>query len=102
MEQGVKQGMEQGVEQGVKQGVKQGEAMALQRNLIRLLVQRFGGVPEEVSSTIRATHAPEQLEAWLERLLSAQTLTEIGIRPTAVPSANPKKDSGRRKSSAGA
>jgi hypothetical protein len=47
--------------------------------LIRLLKRRFENVPAEVSATIRATDDPEQLDEWLDRFATAQTLDDIGI-----------------------
>jgi hypothetical protein len=47
--------------------------------LIRLLKRRFENVPAEVSATIRATDDPEQLDEWLDLVVTAQTLDDIGI-----------------------
>ncbi len=47
--------------------------------LLRQLKRRFGNVPAAVSSTIRATHDPEQLDEWLDRFATAETLDEVGI-----------------------
>ena len=50
-----------------------------QQTLIRLLKRRFGDVPDGLSSTIRATNDPERLDAWLDQVVTAETLEEIGI-----------------------
>jgi len=50
-----------------------------QQTLIRLLERRFGDVPDELLSTIRATNDPEQLDEWLDRFATAETLDEVGI-----------------------
>jgi len=54
---------------GIEKGVKQGEA----RTLLRLLERKFG--PEAVQAHRERIEAAEidQLEAWLERILSAET-----------------------------
>ena len=54
-----------------------------QQTLIRQLKRRFGDVPDELLSTIRATNAPEQLDEWLDRFATAETLDEVGIEVPA-------------------
>jgi len=54
-----------------------------QQTLIRLLERRFGDVPDELLSTIRATNDPEQLDEWLDRFATAETLDEVGIEVPA-------------------
>jgi hypothetical protein len=54
-----------------------------QQTLIRQLKRRFGDVPDELLSTIRATDAPEQLDEWLDRFATAETLDEVGIEVPA-------------------
>jgi hypothetical protein len=36
-------------------------------------------VPAAVSATIRATHDPEQLDEWLDQVVTAEMLDDIGI-----------------------
>ena len=64
-----KAGIEKGVKQGIKQGIKQGEA----KTLLRLLERKFG--PEAVQAHRERIEAAEidQLEVWLDRILSAET-----------------------------
>ena len=45
-----------------EEGAKEGALKKSQQTLIRLLKRRFGDVPDELSSTIRATSDPEQLD----------------------------------------
>ena len=54
-----------------------------QQTLIRLLQRRFGDVPDELLSTIRATNDPEQMDEWLDRFATAETLDEVGIEVPA-------------------
>ena len=54
-----------------------------QQTLIRLLKRRFGSVPDEVTSMIRGTDDPEQLNAWLDQVVTAETLDEVGIEMPA-------------------
>jgi hypothetical protein len=63
------------------EGKKQGEIGALQRNLLRLLRQRFRRVPTETADTIKATEDIDRLEGWLQRVLTVESLKEMDIRP---------------------
>jgi hypothetical protein len=58
-----------GIEKGVKQGVKQGEA----RTLLRQMERKFG--PEAVKAHRERIETADidQLEAWLDRILIAET-----------------------------
>jgi hypothetical protein len=66
-----------------EEGAREGAIRNSQQTLIRLLKRRFGRVPNEVASTIRATHDPDQLAEWLDRFATAETLDEIGIEAPA-------------------
>ena len=46
---------------------EEGAIRKSQQTLIRLLKRRFGDVPDELASTIRATDDGEQLDAWLDQ-----------------------------------
>lgn len=55
-----------------REGIQQGEALVLER----LLIKRFGVLPEDVRQ--RLTQAStEQLEAWTDRLLDAPTINAV-------------------------
>ena len=54
-----------------------------QQTLIRQLKRRFGDVSDELSSAIRATNDAEQLDAWLDQVVTADTLEEVGIEVPA-------------------
>jgi hypothetical protein len=58
---------------------EEGATKALQQTLIRLLKRRFGDVPDDVTSMIRGTVDPEQLNAWFDQVVTAETLDEVGI-----------------------
>ena len=51
-----------------------------QHALLLQLQKRFGAVPQEVITAIEATTDVAQLDAWLERVLSASTMQEMGIQ----------------------
>jgi hypothetical protein len=65
-------GIEQGIERGIEQGIERGEMMLLRR----MLTKRFGELPSAIE--IRLTQASiVELELWGDRILEAQTLTDI-------------------------
>ncbi len=51
-----------------------------QQTLIRLLRRRFDDLPSEVTKAINATTAIEQLDEWLDQVLTARSLDEMDIR----------------------
>ncbi|WPL15054.1 DUF4351 domain-containing protein [Thiorhodovibrio litoralis] len=61
--------IEQGLQQGVQQGLQQGEATILMRQFAR----KFGTDSAETYRPRIESAEPEQLEAWSERILSAET-----------------------------
>jgi hypothetical protein len=66
---GIEKGVELGMKEGMKEGVKQGEA----KTLLRLLERKFG--PEAVQAHRERIETAEidQLDTWLDRILSAET-----------------------------
>ena len=57
---------------GIEQGIGRGEMMLLRR----MLTKRFGDLPEAIE--IRLSQASSaDLELWGDRILEAETLTEI-------------------------
>jgi hypothetical protein len=62
---------------------EEGAIKKSQQTLIRQLRRRFGDVPDELVATIRATDDPEQLDEWLDRFATAETLDEVGIEVLA-------------------
>ncbi len=62
----------EGWEEGMEKGIEKGEVRILER----LLVKRFGALPENLR--LRLTQArPEQLEVWSDRLLDAATVNAV-------------------------
>ncbi len=79
MQEGIREGKQQGLREGLREGQKKGESKGIQigesRLLARLLMLRFGELPAWAEAKLAAA-APEQLENWGERVLSARTLEE--------------------------
>ena len=51
-----------------------------QQTLVRLLRRRFGSVPSELVNVVETTDDVDQLDDWLDHLVTAQTLEELDIR----------------------
>ena len=59
-------------EEGREEGLRLGQVSGARRVLLRLVATRFGAIPEPVAEAI--AHATfEQIEAWTEQLLTAQS-----------------------------
>jgi hypothetical protein len=80
LSKGLEEGVKQGREQGIHEGVRQGLAQSLERErklMLRLLRQCFGDQVD--SDTVRRVQSAsaEQIEGWLERVVSAATIAEV-------------------------
>ena len=62
--------------QGRAEGEAKGEARGKAETLLRLLQRRFGSVPESARARVAVGSAAE-IDAWLDALLDAQSLTEV-------------------------
>jgi Domain of unknown function (DUF4351) len=70
------EGRAQGHANGRAEGLAEGVGKGTARTLVRLLTRKFGTVPDGMRERIDA--APlEQLEAWSDRVLDAETLDEV-------------------------
>jgi len=67
------------VEQGREEGTRTESIRARRLTLLRLLRSRFGKLPAKVGSVIEAASDVAQLDAWLDQLVVAKTLDEVGI-----------------------
>jgi hypothetical protein len=67
------------IEQGRAAGELAGELKRARAILLRLLRQRFKKVPRKVKAHITATTDMRDLECWLDRILDAKTLAEVGV-----------------------
>ena len=71
--------IERGRTEGRTEGQIETAIETRQQTLIRLLRRRFEKVPAKVTRAINATTATEQLDEWLDRFATAQTLEQLGI-----------------------
>ncbi|WP_228895173.1 DUF4351 domain-containing protein [Pseudoduganella aquatica] len=72
MDKGWQKGLEKGLEKGILQGRKEGAAALLER----LLTQRFGPLPQTARKKLAKASA-EQLTAWSDALMEAQSLKQV-------------------------
>ena len=70
------EGMEKGRLEGREEGLEAGERRALASTLNKLARLRFRDVPREAAARIEAATKPD-LERWLERILTAETLDDL-------------------------
>ena len=62
-----------------ERGMERGELRARQTTLIRQLRKRFRDLSAEIVQTIEATEDIAQLDEWLDRVVTAKSLREVGI-----------------------
>jgi hypothetical protein len=67
---------QEGLEQGLKEGVEKGLQQGIARMLTTQLAQRFGQVPDWVSSKLAAA-SPEALENWGRKIFEVRSLEEL-------------------------
>jgi hypothetical protein len=71
----IQQGMVKGREEGREQGIVQGKRDTLKR----LLTAKFGSLPSTVRARIEALPSSEELDRYLDRVLAAGSLEEVGL-----------------------
>jgi len=65
-------GRQEGRKEGRQEGRQEGEAKAL----LRLLHAKFGPPSPDLATSVQAA-APDQIEVWLTRVLTANSLSEV-------------------------
>jgi len=76
MEKIEKKSRKEGREEGLKEGLLEGKRETLRRQL----ETKFGPLPEEMISRVRAVQSLEELDAYLDRVLVAASLDDMGFR----------------------
>ena len=71
----IEDGIQQGLEQERQQGLQQGK----QALLIRLLATKFGELPQSVTDQIQGMTTNEELDQLGIRILTAESLEEMGL-----------------------
>ena len=62
------------------QGREEGEIKGKQQVLLRQLRKRFKKIPPDVKARIAATTDVHDLDAWLDKVVDADTLADVGIK----------------------
>jgi len=70
---------EEGERTGERKGEQKAAVQTRQQTLVRLLRRRFREVPAGVVNTVESTTDVDQLDEWLDRLVTADTLDELEI-----------------------
>ena len=73
---GREKGKVEGLAEGEARGLAEGEARGEAKSLMRLLVKRFGPLPEPVVEQI-AAGSIEELDRWVDRVLDATDLDAV-------------------------
>ena len=71
--------MEKGLVKGREQGLKAGVLEGKRETLLRLLAAKFGSVSEENRSRVQALESVDELDAYLERVLTAESIDDMGL-----------------------
>lgn len=66
-------------ERGLEKGLEKGMLKGLQAALLRQLRKRFKKLPRQVEAHVSATTNVRELQKWLDNVLDAKTLSEVGI-----------------------
>jgi predicted transposase YdaD len=73
------EGRKEGRKKGREEGRKEGEVQVRQQVLLLQLRKRFRALPAEVVARVERTTDLAQLDAWLERIVDATTLEDMGL-----------------------
>ncbi|TDI39912.1 MAG: DUF4351 domain-containing protein [Acidobacteria bacterium] len=70
-----KEGLEEGREKGLIEGLIEGKREAL----LRQLTKKFGSLSEDVTAHVRALQAVDEIDVYLDRVLTATSLEEMEL-----------------------
>ncbi len=73
---------EEGREQGREQGREEGLVAGKRQTLLQQLATKFGSLPEEITSRVQAVDSLEELDGYLDRVLTAKSLEEMRLGNT--------------------
>lgn len=68
-----------GRKEGLEKGLEQGRVCGMQETILRQLEQRFGPLPEPARERVESTTSSGRLEEIADRLLSAESLADLGL-----------------------
>jgi len=70
-------------DEGRAEGHAEGRVEYARSTLLRLLRKRFGEVPQDTADCIEGTSDLDQLNVWVDRIITAEILEDMGIEPQA-------------------
>lgn len=76
IEKGLIKGLEEGLEKGLEKGRKEGELIGEAKILKKMLVLKFGALPDWVEQRMAQADAA-LLDQWVENLLDANSLEDV-------------------------
>lgn len=79
IEKGIAEGIEKGIAEGVEMGMARGILEGKKETLLDQLRQKFGELPEAVEARVRAIETLNELDGMLRQILTANSLTEMGL-----------------------
>ena len=83
LEKGIEKGLEKGLEEGLEKGLEEGRQAGLmagkQEALTRQLATKFGPLPEQITSRVQAMASLDELDVYLDRVLTAKSLEDMGL-----------------------
>ena len=75
----IEQGRQEGIQQGRQEGIQQGMQQGKQSFLRQLLNAKFGQLPALIDQKIRAITSEQELDRLGMRVLTADSLDEMGL-----------------------
>ena len=73
------QGMEKGMEMAMEKGMEIGRLLAARKMLQRLLLRRFGTLPEPVVNRIESMTDLERLRSCIEQTIELRAIDELAL-----------------------
>ena len=70
---------EEGRKEGRQEGRQEGQREGKREALLQLLTSKFGPLPEKTASRVRAIESLEQVDRYLDRVLVASSLADMGL-----------------------
>ena len=75
------EGHTEGRVRGHAEGLIEGRVQNARDTLVRQLRKRFGEVPQDIADRIEGTSDLEQLTTWLDQVVTAESVEDMGIKP---------------------
>ncbi len=79
MEKGREEGRQEGRQEGREEGREEGRLSGKRETLVQLLSSKFGPLSDEFGAIVQAMNS-EQLDACLDRVLTATSLEDMRLR----------------------